>query len=524
MEKQGFSVQADGRRPPLSPISSVPWADDDDSDDTQENSVLLDSAINSSKDGYTALSSPPQQDQSLRTPQQVSPRARQHVRASHGSPRTPTAHVTCVECNGKGFVSQGAATSPRAPSSTRRGSFVNLKSGTNGLETSDLVTLVSASDHRLKPRRTKLIVASWVAVTLVVGTAVAYLLWPRAVSMSAPIEFSFSNFTGWTNCPPLPTNRACVDQACSISNWPDLPYCNTSNASSFNVSKCNSIKGCVYKGSGPEVNATYDDCVTCNDPKMQTQQACDPNGADTNCVWRDGLCDSSQIGPIGFVFNYTFTVVNDNYLPTSLLDGHAAVSFTDITDSGEEQDIVVFDGDFSETEVPARSTRSVVVPVNVTIDAVNFSNTVSRDKLVLKPIESLKRIILHDVCAKTAGKCGKDAGGGDLPERNQFFVSFKMNLTASTGPAKTALDQYRVIALRRHCPIQNTTTTTTTTTSSPSFEIVRTVDHYMQGPNSVDTMVADAPPLVVKILPDGQAHPGTSWFGRALTIGHRAVH
>lgn len=202
---------------------------------------------------------------------------------------------------------------------------------------------------------------------------------------------------------------------------------------------------------------------------MQVQHICEAaqsDDAQMNCVWRDGLCDSSQIGPIGFVFNYTFSVNNMNYLPAMVENGYADVSFTDITDDGEEQQIVVFDGQFSSISIPARSTSTLVLPVNVTIAEVNFTNTQPHDKLKLVPIESLKRVVLHDVCAKTAGKCGKDVGGGDLPERNQFFVTFRMNLTVSTGPAKTDLNQDGIIALRRHCPIINASNTTTTSTAS----------------------------------------------------------
>mmetsp|Transcript_31933 Transcript_31933/g.83685 ORF Transcript_31933/g.83685 Transcript_31933/m.83685 type:complete len:480 (-) Transcript_31933:64-1503(-) len=468
-EGSGLLSESLGRRAPLSPISRVPWAaDDEETTDDDESSVLLGSAINGSA-GYidTALSTP---TGTTGRGAAHTPRARQAVRQTFAQGHTtPAAHQTCHACNGKGVVQTHKTSTPR------RGSFVEYSSksvDTNG----QLVTLVSASDHRLKPRRTKLIVSIWVGLTLAVAAIVAFVLWPRDVDVSAPIEFSFSDFTGLVNCPPLPTNRACVDQSCAQSRWPDLPYCDTSNQSTFNATICSSIKGCTYQGKNGRANATYADCWTCNDPKMQTQDACETAQSDDvqkNCVWRDDSCDSSQIGPIGFVFNYTLTVSNENYLAVTLVGGHATVAFTDITDSGEEQNILVFDGAFGSSQIPARSTSTVIVPVNVTIGAVNFSNTAMHAKTVLKPIESLKRIILHDVCVKTAGKCGKDAGGGDLPERNQFFVTFKMNLTASTGPARFPLDQDRVIALRRHCPIQNgtasTTTTTTTTTTLPSF-------------------------------------------------------
>jgi hypothetical protein len=312
-----------------------------------------------------------------------------------------------------------------------------------------------------------------------------------------------------TNCPPLPFNNACRDQACNNTNWPDLPYCDTNKTpTTFNATICNAINGCTFQGKNGQANATYSDCWTCNDPAMQHKDKCDNADTDLqdNCVWRNGLCDSSQVGPVGFIFNYSFSITNDNYLAATLLKGHVAIAFTDITDSGEEQSISVFDGEFSGAEIPARSTRTVIVPINVTIDAVNFTKTLPHSGMdkVLVPIESLKRIILHDVCAKTAGKCGKDAGGGDLPERNQFFVTLRMNLTASTGPAKTPLNQNRVIALRRHCPIVPNSTTTPTTT--PTSTAVTSVPLAIAEGGGADTSrwtrgAAAAPPLVLQVRP-----------------------
>ena len=66
-----------------------------------------------------------------------------------------------------------------------------------------------------------------------------------------------------------------------------------------------------------------------------------------------------QVGPVGFVFNYTFNVTNNNYLSATLSDGCATVSFTDITDEGEEQAIIVFDGEFASTTVEPRTTQTV---------------------------------------------------------------------------------------------------------------------------------------------------------------------
>ena len=118
---------------------------------------------------------------------------------------------------------------------------------------------------------------------------------------------------------------------------------------------------------------------------------------------------------MGFAFNYTFNVTNNNYLPATLSNGEATVSFTDITDQGEEQAIIVFDGQFASTTVAGRTTQTVLMSVNVTIPAVNFSNTVDSRSLQLQPIDALKRVVLHDVCQKTAGKCGEHTGGGDVP-------------------------------------------------------------------------------------------------------------
>jgi hypothetical protein len=104
------------------------------------------------------------------------------------------------------------------------------------------ITLRHLWHVRLKPRRTKLIVTLWVMLTIGVGAVTAFFLWPRTVLLTAPLEFTFTEYTGWTNCPPLPMNKACADQACSTSKWPDLPYCPTSNKSTFNATICNSIK------------------------------------------------------------------------------------------------------------------------------------------------------------------------------------------------------------------------------------------------------------------------------------------
>lgn len=80
------------------------------------------------------------------------------------------------------------------------------------------------------------------------------------------------------------------------------------------------------------------------------------------------LCDNDdvalndlQVGPVGFVFNYTFNVTNNNYLSATLSDGCATVSFTDITDEGEEQAIIVFDGEFASTTVEPRTTQTVLL-------------------------------------------------------------------------------------------------------------------------------------------------------------------
>ena len=98
------------------------------------------------------------------------------------------------------------------------------------------------------------------------------------------------------------------------------------------------------------------------------------------------------------------------------------------------------------------------------------------------------------------------------PQRQEFFVTFKMNLTASTGAEQTQLNQDRVIALRRHCPVQNSTTTSTeytTTATTPATYVLdaqddgdtgitisdvarglyRHVDHFLAMRNAQDTIV-----------------------------------
>ena len=137
-----------------------------------------------------------------------------------------------------------------------------------------------------------------------------------------------------------------------------------------------------------------------------------------------------QVGPVGFAFNYTFNVTNNNYLAASLSNGEATVSFTDITDLGVEQAITVFDGQFASTTVPGRTTQKILMSVNVTIPAVNFSNTQGKS-LKLQPIDALKRVVLHDVCSKTAGKCGENTGGGDVPTVRTVICPSRANVVGA---------------------------------------------------------------------------------------------
>lgn len=321
-------------------------------------------------------------------------------------------HQICPRCRGKGRIAKDA------------------------IAREELVALVPYNDERLKPKRTKQIVAATICVTLVTAIILAFFLWPRQVATDPIDTFIVRKFNG-SNC--VMDTFECRLRACENSEWPEVP-CNISDPSTFYPQACEKNSyGCYC----PERNCEdYNDCQSCSE--LRTEDSC---RGQHQCAWNEGLCDGKTIGPLWFAFNYTVSVSNSNYFGAHLVDGLITLQYTDATIEGQTVQLPLAAVNLREHSVPARDTSELVVPINVSLPRWNSTGQKEENELL--------RDLLHDVCSKAAGKCINPSGSGDDPYREQFFLTFNLQLTASVLGQTTSLNENRLIGLRLACNHEN---------------------------------------------------------------------
>ena len=130
--------------------------------------------------------------------------------------------------------------------------------------------------------------------------------------------------------------------------------------------------------------------------------------------------------------------------------------------------------------VPAQSNMTIKVLMRANVTEWNFKNTTTPQVIPYKDYtdeQDLKRKIIHDICEK----CG--AFSPAVPQRNQFFAAFKLNLSASVLGTQFDLSHDGILSLtcvrNPYIPMDGTTytitRTTTTTSSTTSTTSVRFV-------------------------------------------------
>ena len=174
--------------------------------------------------------------------------------------------------------------------------------------------------------------------TVSAACATAFLLWPRPVTVETKYDFYAQGLIGGEgdqNCPA--TEHSCAERA-------HTKTINSTNVSQYQI-VCNHMPGCIF--------TPHAGCVGCSSLLDDEMQLCKMN---QQCVYIDpppgpkgvnknsmANCESSQMGPVEFSFNYTFRVVNPNYIATTLRRGAASLSFSDTTEKGAEITVSVAD-------------------------------------------------------------------------------------------------------------------------------------------------------------------------------------
>jgi len=316
--------------------------------------------------------------------------------------RPPGVHRTCPQCSGRGRVAGDAV---------------------------ELVSLVPYSDPRLKPRYTKTLIAVSAVLTLMAAASLCFVLWPRPVTFEAEFNYyveGLSGMYGDENCPAL--TSACESRVAKYS----------ANQSAV----CDTLAGCVFTRDNICAG-----CSTLTD-KNKGSALCQANH---QCVFikpdNDGnpvsTCESSQMGPVEFKFNYTMQVVNNNYLPATLKAGMARLSFTDSSPSGSEIEVDVA-AHVIQSPKPIAPRRNVTIRIlmNANVSLWNFENqSTPKIKTNYTDKDELQRKIIHDICEK----CGAFSAG--VPERNQFFANMNVNLTAVSAQTSFDLSHSGIISL-----------------------------------------------------------------------------
>ena len=365
------------------------------------------------------------------------------------------------------------------------------------------MALVPYSDARLKPRNTKLIVAATGMLVLGCAAFTTYWLWPRAVFLVSDETFDFGGLDTETarNCPPVKTDQ-CQKRACSQCTWPYPPYtfCDE-DVDPYNQTICDSLRGCVDL---TRIAGGYRDCITCQTlphAKCTVTPSCvwiQPN----NSVYGEKVspfCESSSMGPVSFVFNYSFTVVNTNYVAALTSAGVASLFFTDTESDGEEKEIVVSNTSIAASSVPANSNRTFILPMNVTVGVWNFTNGNASHPNYYTPDDALKRSLIRDTCTK--------CGAFEEPSlRNQVYMTMRMNLTSSVLSVKASIAHDHLIGVKCNAePRKPTTTAPPHSTSAPPTSVTRTGTTSMHVPTYPPDKSTTAPPVTTATAPEG--HP-----------------